>query len=427
MYQIKFLSVNVSFCLFWFACAAFRGPHPSDIAPSSYASVEAESEPVPLNPPSCVRSTAPVVKNVSVHPFVYDPSIYQLTSDVDWCKSFDTGIRFRVLEFQGTKENPVTRVLSAETWLFLTYYNTGIDRRCKPFRVYLEACVSFQMGARPSCFMSEVMTVGALSVPEPHLTFRPPYFVRLAPGDAVEIVSKLESSAVIEGHLEDDKHDRVKRSILIRSVAQSQYGRQLKATPFKEGKRSVLRISSKDTSQWNTRKFFNGASVFLQFATPSCPSIYGSYKKRYATKLMVSGKVKSLVKQDNQLPSIKQPTFPAIRSGRDVTLYVNATNIGGGLRRGGAKTKLHYQWLKQTTYSEFWESHAIPIKGETGPILKVKNVVCKSPRYVRSGLRGLKHYFVDVCNTYGCKRSDVIKPRYIGKNEAIISDEDCSK
>lgn len=406
---------------------AFRGPHPNDVAPSSFTSEELTKVSAPLLKKSCVHFRPPQMNVTDLLPNFYDfQGLRTISVAFRWCKRQEIDLRFRLLGFRGTRKKPRTRVLAA---VVRTNYDNSVSfdfkPRCKPFLVYVEACAKRTKTARPICIMSQVRKVEPIIVPEPRLAFRPPYFLRLAPGDSARLKTRIVNSTDHSDGLGNGGFDVSKRRFLISTVLKSSNGSLISGTHLKErpNGRSLLSIKPED-SFGKKGKMLNRSKAFLKFALPSCPSNTASFAFRYGTNIQVSSKTKSLIKQDTKIPKIKQPVFPVIKSGDNVTLSVNATNVGGGLRAGGVSTELHYQWLIRTTDFTLWRSYARPIKGANKAFLRLKNLVCTNPGYSQFGTFGLKQYYVDVCNTFGCRRSKAIERRF-RRDGSVITDWDC--
>lgn len=236
--------------------------------------------------------------------------------------------------------------------------------------------------------------------PEPHLKFRPPLELRLAPGDSASTVHKL-INATERGLLGNVGQDIGERAFVISTKITSQYGRVLQDTGLKQQTISTVSIS-RNNSRNPTRRFYNGASAYPVYASPSCTNT-ASFKDRYATRITVKKSVKSFLKQDTSLPSLRQPTFARIKRGESATVKVVARNTGGGLGMGGTPTKLHYQWYLRSVDFSASQTYAEPIEGATSATLQLDSVVCESPTISRYEVFGLKYYYVHVCSTYGCK------------------------
>lgn len=411
------------FALLIASIAAINGPDPTDVPPSSYETPDLRLVFAPVQPPSCKRTGAPTLTDVFDYTSEFSSTDIAIQASVDWCSSFESSVRFRVLEYSGTPNNPVTHVLNAYTNNFASTFFASVPERCEPYKVYVEACVRHAKNARAACSTSQLITINAVAVPEPRLAFRPPIELRLAPGDSANIVTKLVN-ATERGPLGNGGQDIGNRAFAIGTKITSQYGRVLKDTGLKQQTTSTVSISERDSS-YPTRRFYNGASAYLVYANPTCVSNTASFKNRYSTRITVRKSVKSLVKQDTSLPTFSQPVFPPIKSGQSATIKVIGRNTGGGIRMGGMPTELHYQWYIRTVDYSAFRTYAEPIEGATSATLKLNSVVCESPNYSRYQVSGLKQYYVDVCNTYGCRRSEQIVPRYINDDGSIITDDSC--
>lgn len=402
---------------------AIFGPDPTDFPPSFYDTPDLRRVYAPIQPPSCNRTGAPLFTNVFLIRDAFDLNSISIQSSIDWCSSANAKVRFRVLEYSGTPQKPITRVVTATTQSFVSTDYASVIRRCEPYQVYVEACVRHAKNARAACSTSQLYTINSEPVPEPRLKFRPPIELRLAPGDSAIIVQELVNTTR-PGPLGNGGYDVGDRVFAIGTEITSQRGRVLKNTGLEQRTVSTVSISGRD-SRNPKRRFFNGASAYLTYAKPSCITNTDSFKDRHATRITVHKSVKSLVKQDTSLPSFSQPVFTPIRSGDSATIRVAANNTGGGMRMGGMKTELHYQWYIRTRDYSTYPTYVEPMEGETSATLKLDSVVCQSPSYSRFVVLGLKEYYVDVCNTYGCKRSEKIVPRYIDDDGSIITDMSC--
>lgn len=411
--------------------SARKGPHPSDVTPSSYASSEyaAMQVPMALNAEGCTPNERPRLNNVYLSNAVFDRNALSIFFAFTWCASGP--VRLRVLRLSGTRKAPLTHVINSEISDNVSVDFGYLADTCEDYKAYVEVCgrlPSMGCNARPLCVTSRAVLALYAYVPTPRLSFRPPIKLELAPGDKAKIVHRIVK-ATERGPLGNGGYDTGKNNIgnvsyVVGSSIKSQHGRVLKKPMLKRGKVSSVVITKFDSS-YLSRKFYNGAKARMVFARSHCPKNIRTLDDRYATSITVHKRIRPLVKQDVRLPTFKQPKFKPVKSGSSATITVKARNNGGGMRKGGMPTKLHFQWYLRTLDYAEGPTYAEPIKGATSPTLQIQEVTCEMPDYSRYEVSGLKEYYVDVCNTFGCKRSGKIVPRYIAEDGSIFTDHTC--
>lgn len=169
----------------------------------------------------------------------------------------------------------------------------------------------------------------------------------------------------------------------------------------------------------------DGAVAYFEIRRAHCaagsPSSIGTDHTTLGggTTPSVSAANPSLVAQDVKTPTVGSVIYPPTAEGRPVQVEVNATHGGGGRWRGAGcdgvqvATALSYQWYKQGRGMIRYPL-ATPLNLLRGKTASTLNITAKCLDPLNScgtfGCSGLEQYVVDVCNTHGCARSNIIKP-----------------
>lgn len=349
---------------------------------------------IPLS--TCGRTSPPRLRIEYIAQTSYDEDCVEALLGVDWC-SGKNSVRVRTFRFEhhifpNRTATIRTTVLSQRMYDNVQYGALVFNfKQCESVLFYYEACVRSRTG-QLMCVTSPLKYMPHKVVPEPRLKYRPPMKLQLAPGDSVKI------RTVTEGR-EKRRYDYVLQGVVRRRNGHTS------TTPWKEG-------AAIETDVTNVSRDDDGAEVFLRYAQPWCRDNIASWHQRYSTRLTVREDIMSLARQDSSLPSFSAPVSRPVSVGEVVTLYVNATNTGGGKRKDGTLTQLHYQWyLQSDDYLESRRGHAVPIPGAKASVLRIDPTKCATSGHCsRLGSASLQLYYVDVCNTYGCRRSTPIRP-----------------
>lgn len=387
-----------------------RGPLPTEVTPSPLG----KEDKLHIPASTCNRTSPARLYINHLQQSSYYQNGFEALLELDWCHDANS-VRLRTMRFEqelspDRATTTRTAVMSQGVYDYIQYGVSLINfRRCEPMFFFYEACVKSHTGD-VMCHTSSLKYIIAEVVTEPRLEFRPPIQLELAPKDSAKIrtvTRKVSSGERKQDGLSNGGFDRHNYYHALQGVIDFRDGRK-STTPWKEG-------AAIDVLLKNVTGEDNGAVVFTRYAKPTCPGNFASWRSRYATTLVVSHNIPSLVQQDESLPSFSTPVYPPTRFGKTVSLRVNATNMGGGRRADGSATQLHYQWYLRTGDSFISErSYAEPIIGATASILWIKSARCSTLGFCsRWGCTGLQIFYVDVCNTFGCKRSDPIIPNVL--------------
>lgn len=379
-----------------------RGPLQSELTPTP--SDNANGLHIPLS--KCGRNSPPRLAIEYIAQTSYNPDCVEALLSVDWC-SGKNSVRMRTLRFE--QYISPNRTTSVRTVVLSQRIYDNVQsgalvfnfKKCEAMLFYYEACVRSR-GNHVKCVTSPLKYMPPKALSEPHLGIRPPIEIQLAPGDTVKI--RTVTSKWNKDGLSKRSSDRHGLGYALQGVVELRNGRK-STTPWRIAAATeitMMNVSSDD----------DGAVSFLRYARPWCRDNIASWRQRYNTRLVVREDVKSLVRQDSSLPSFSTSQFPPTSFGELITFYVNATNTGGGKRKDGSSTQLHYQWYVLPDDHMIHERReAEPIPGATASGLQIDPTKCEnSSRCSGLGGIGLQLYYVDVCNTYGCSRSTPIRP-----------------
>lgn len=391
-----------------------RGPHPSELEPEP---LKGETLVAPMARKSCRRTNGPSSLQffVSESSYYFDEIAVEVTTK--WCAEDGSDIRVRIINFSvDTNATISTKVLFQE----ILKKNSGgfsffaYNRECENRFVYAEACVSRRAHGEPEllCRTSTFRWTPKKTVPEPRLKWRPPIEILLAPGDSIAVetttfVPKDPFGATAGfSNGQDDDNDK---DTVLRGITEKVDGTL--STTLPSNKSVVVNVPN---GSGGVSLEDNGALLYVLYSEASCPKTEASWKSRYNTTILVSKDYKSLVKQDISLPTFETPVYPETVFMQPAMVTVEAENPGGGLREGGVPTELHYQWyLRTEDFLPLSRSYAEPIPGATGATLNIPEAQCETGGCGRSGCTDLREYYVDVCNTFGCRRSEPITPRIL--------------
>lgn len=392
-----------------------QGPLPSEVTPDESA-VNGIMQPVPALVAACATTNgAPSVSVQVLPPDDFNGLPYQLKGTVSYPCAAQTKFRTRLLEISNKMLGDSTTSIRTAVMPFESFGpSDGRDltifpdrSRCGSKQVYLETCIRRPADNVLLCGTSKIHLLPSEAVPEPLLAFRPPIKLELAPGDTATVTMQITNSTEETDGFTNDENQNV--PFLIKPVV-SKSNITLSNYEFTAKDTVVATLPPSDRSKGGVSFNLNGASVYLQFAQPSCTLDSATYESRYATQVIVQPSIARLTRQDNKLPEFDTPVYPSTLKGQPVTVRVNARNPGNGQRADGTPTGLHYQWYVRTQKSRNFRVYADPIIGATGPTLPIAEAECSQTCGSRFGINGILEYYVDVCNTFGCRRSAKILP-----------------
>ena len=391
-----------------------RGPHPSELEPEP---LKRGTLVAPMARKSCRRTKGPSSLQFFVSESGYTFDDLDLAVKTKWCAEDESDIRIRIISFSIDANATIsTKVLFQEILknprnpsYFTTY------GRCEDLFVYAEACVSRRAHGGPEllCRTSRFRWIPKKTVPEPRLKWRPPIQILLAPGDAIAVETTTfvpEDPYGLTDGFSNGRLDDLDIDAVLHGITEKVDGTLSTTLPSK--KSVVVNVPN---GRGGVSLEDNGALLYVRYSEASCPRSEDSWKSRYNTTILVSKDHKSLVKQDKSLPTFETPVYPETVFMQPAMITVEAENPGGGLREGGVPTELHYQWyLRTKELLALSRSYAEPIPGATGATLNIPEAQCSiGGNCGRSGCFDLREYFVDVCNTFGCRRSELIEPRIL--------------
>lgn len=377
-----------------------RGPAPEEISPS-------------YSDPSFIQIMPPVATCKEPKPFlgfrdfslsVKSKGTYFVTFFVKPCKVSGASdrARLRVLSYESNDDDDsITEVLWAKV-VTSGLVQVSIDVRCEKFIFYGELCLDTSY-SKWLCATTSFRTVPALPVPPPILSLVPPKMLQLAPGDQVKLVFRTTNntgspywSGVLAG-----RHDYTLQMFMV-----DYDGAEIARWGKTKGNTAVARIGGR---LCGIPPALDGARVSLRYFEHTCNNS-GTFLGEFETVLTVSTDFESLSKQDTRIPSFPQPSYPPTEVGKPARISVTAINRGGGERADGTLSKLQYQWLKRMQPDGLEPMYPTEIQGATGPSILFSSVECDAPCGEMTGCSSDVRYFVDVCNTFGCRRSAAIKP-----------------
>lgn len=383
-----------------------RGPLPSQIAPSSYKNPSQKSVEIPNIRHACGRKEAPKISLKDLEQSMNYGQFVQ-TYRVDRCHVFHY-LRIRLLRIsaEAVKGKSVLKTHVRHVRLDDYFQNLKyalLSPTCIPSTFYIEACGRHRTKG-VLCATSKLFETPDPIVPEARLAIRPPIELRLSPGGSALLQTRITKDLKYgEGFSNGGYQTTGPRALQMFAVSSS--GQRLASSRQVVGTNVSLVVGGSGTSR-------NGSTVFSKYALKSCRSNSASWRSRYSTRIVVSKKVSPLVRQDSRVPDFKMPIYPKTNIDEFATLKVSARNKGDGKRADGSVTEMHYQWYVRNRDYGIYEMYAETIKGATKASLRVK-ADCVAKYCGRYGCSNLRIYFVDVCNTFGCRRSGPIKQRLI--------------
>ena len=391
------------------------GPLASEVTPIPLPGKELA---VPTIHVACNRTSPPGVSFYSSYASAYNFDEMNYDLNIEWCKGDADKARIRLIEWKKDETGIVkTTVLSQTVAEYLQYQTTMLEARgCADRYIYAEACVSKPSKGMANllCGTSRFKLVPKRIVPEPRLKWRPPIKVMLAPGDAFEwkVQTWLPPDRPDDiPPFSNDLDDTTKMKYGLQGVVEKHDGNI--TTSSKIVSTSVVMSLNEGATGVSLKE--NGTIIYANYSSATCMTSEGTWRDRYKTTILVSSKYKSLVRQDVSLPTIETPVYHETVFQAPARITVNASNPGLGLRSDGASTGLHYQWyLRKTAYHPSQRSYSEMIPGATEATLRIEKANCNpSGDCGRWGCSDLYKYYVDVCNTYGCRRSEAVEPRVL--------------
>lgn len=308
-----------------------------------------------------------------------------------------------VLKPNGTRTYETT-VLKAS--VSKGYTSKYLSPTCQPADMYIESCLKDEAG-QILCRTTALFRIPRQIVPEPRLKFRSPYVLKIVPGSRARVKTVIHYSNARDG-FHNGLYEIERNFFALTMVAISRHGIELARSKTITGNTVSLTLGGKRNGV--SKASFDGATVFLEYRLANCTFNSDSYRRLYPTKLVVNDKVDGVLKRDIRLPSFNSFSFPVTLQGKTAVLRVRAQNSGAGRLRSGKKTVLTYQWLIRTQDLNPFKTYARLLQGETRPTLTLKNLQCTDSVCGENGCEGDRVYYVDVCNTLGCKRSQGARP-----------------
>ncbi|GAB0490485.1 hypothetical protein MMPV_001722 [Pyropia vietnamensis] len=303
---------------------------------------------------------------------------------------------------------------------------------CTPRSLVAEACVAAPPGGRrePNCTRSETAVLPALPPPKVLMANPlPPRRLALAPGDAVRTSTSF--------------------TVLYDDFTPEQAERAIPAVepPTLPGLRLVAVVRRADNSTRRSPPVINtttitntllaggvtaadnGAVGYVELSRSECPLGIAQVLRTDealpgdgTTNFSVSVGTPSLVKQDERAPNITSVVYPPTAARSPVTITATATGNGGGRRQAGGSsnatvpTALTYQWYSQPrTRGRFSVFPPVLLANETQSTLRLASARPPCGLTDCGPVRGRftclfsPQWQVDVCNTGGCTRSEVVE------------------
>lgn len=379
------------------------GPLPSSAVPKPLPQGDLS---IPRIKPSCKRDGPPTVsvEEIEEGGTVFTPNEIEVRFSTQWCD--EDPVRHRVIRWSRSRKGKV------RTGVLLQRIETDhgslshitLNSKCKSLFFFVEACVLKPGPEGELCSTSQIKWLRPLVSPEAGLKWRPPFELKLAPGDSAKLTTV--STETNADNINDARVWHGRPEFLIRGVFESKNGKQA-FTPWTRNKSVTTKVPLREggVTMKDNQSLFYGS-----YSTTSCRSSTGSWKGLFETKILVSKKHKSLERQDTKLPEFLQPKYPPTPLNESVEITVEASNSGGGLRAGGKPVELQYQWYLLTASVDIFKEDYVPVPGGTTKTLKIARAECETVFCGNLGCSGLIMYFVDVCNTFGCRRSEAIRP-----------------
>lgn len=386
-----------------------RGPMPNEITPK-YEDPAFSTIMVPMT--TC---TAPMpsitVKDLSFSNM--SNSIYQISVVLKLCsdKNATNKLRLRVLSFDADDGGQPEVVVLWAKIVSSGLVQVPINVRCEKIVIYGEACVDTS-SSKMLCATTNFRTVPPLPVTAPILSLTPPKVLELSPGDQAKLVFRITNNtgSPYWGGVRNGKQPYTLQLFMVDANG-SEIARWSKSTQ----NFAVARIGGK---LCGIPPSLDGAKISLRYFESECGKS-GTFLGIFETVLSVSTSIVSLSMQDVRPPHFPQPMFPETIAGMQTRIAVAAVNRGNGERADGSATKLQYQWLKKVEASGSELVYPSPISSANGPSLLISKAECDPPCGTIDGCSSSVSYFVDVCNTFGCRRSAAIKPHVLPPNSSM--------
>lgn len=213
-------------------------------------------------------------------------------------------MRYRIIEWNTDRKGKVTtNVLSEEEETYRGGTSITSTFRCKSCYFFVEVCV-MKAYKTALCSTSRLKWFPSAVVPEPGVKWRPLVFLDLSPSDSavLKTVTVPQTEENITSLFEDKP-----MTFFIRGVFEPNKGKK-RCTPWTRNWPVSARIPPRKGSV--TTKD-NGSLVYVAYTTKSCRSSTNNWNGNWDTKVLVSKKHASLVKQD--FPTFEQREYPPTR------------------------------------------------------------------------------------------------------------------
>lgn len=269
---------------------------------------------------------------------------------------------------------------------------------------FIEACMR-QRDGTPLCATSDITLYPSRAPAEPLPVFRPPIELRVAPGDTASLTYSFVENEKFNSPFRNGAGNIPGKDVFLQARLQRRSGSLFQTFSWERGPIYTVNLFGKRGASRKLR----GGTVNIKHSRARRRSITDD-DPRISTRILVSN-ISSLVKQDTSLPTFRQPKYngPEVDFGDPAEITVRANNSGGGRRANGRRPSLHYQWYIRRADDYYYTTYAEPIPGATNATLKEEKVSCDFTACTTLyGCYGMARYYVDVCNTFGCRRSEEI-------------------
>lgn len=331
-------------------------------------------------------------------------------------------MRLRLLSYNEVEEKAPQVVVFWADVVSAGSVEVSIEGQCDRNVIYGEVCVKTNT-SDAFCGTSNFRTVPPLPVADPTLNLIPPKSLKLAPGDSANLAFRTTTNRKSPF---GSQAETGPRDYILQAFMMDNKGAQIAQWKETTSSTAIARIGGK---LCGIPASLNGSSVSLRFKEATCKNS-ATFKGIYETKIFVSTDFESLTVQDSVPPHFPQPVFPPTEIGKAARIAVAAVNRGGGLRADGSETTLEYQWYKKKGLHTWTEEYPLPIVGATSPSLLLPKVKCVRTCDDDMDCDDYLAYFVDVCNTFGCRRSapilpDVLPPMNDTRENAVWNHDRC--
>lgn len=368
---------------------------------------------------AAAAATAPITISDITWRRNYDTGGYDFTlyAVISFCNAASQDMRVRYLTYVPSAASggpPVTDTLDSRT----KTVGPGGSSLVGPFEFreenndqifYVDACIRLADGS-PLCATSQLYRFPAYVPSEPLPLFRPPISLRLAPGDAATLTYSFANETDDYSPLGNGGAGHYPaRLVVLQTRLQRRSGSVYRTYARRRG--GAVPYTVDLFGRRGAVRGLNGGLVHMSYFPRGLPSLVTD-DLRISTKIVV-GDFARLARQDIRLPEFEQPVYtgPDVYPGDAAKISVNATNSnGGGRLANGRPPRLHYQWYLRNYQDYPYPTYADPIRGATGATLNVDRVQCylTSECTTLYGCYSVGWYYVDVCNTFGCRRSERI-------------------